>query len=54
MFDLLKENLPVLQYAHLLWGAALFAGLIIWIYWPSRRGSMQDHGRSILEEDRKS
>jgi cbb3-type cytochrome oxidase subunit 3 len=53
MLEQFKDHLPILQYAHLLWGFALFVGLAIWVYWPSRKGEMQSVARSILDDDQK-
>jgi cbb3-type cytochrome oxidase subunit 3 len=51
MFEHLKEHLPMLQYAHLLWGFGLFVGLTLWVYWPSRKQDMQAVANSILRDD---
>lgn len=53
MLEHLKQDLPLLQYAHLLWGFALFLALAVWAYWPSRRDSMRHYGESILDDDAK-
>ena len=51
MIEQLKDHLPLLQYAHLLGGFALFVGLIAWAYWPSRKRKMQAYGAMILKDD---
>ena len=51
MIERLSEHLPLLQYAHLLWGFALFVGLAVWAYWPGRKREMQRHATQILRDD---
>jgi cbb3-type cytochrome oxidase subunit 3 len=51
MIEQLSAHLSLLQFAHLLWGVALFVGLALWIYWPSRRDQMRDHGAMILTDE---
>jgi cbb3-type cytochrome oxidase subunit 3 len=43
--------LELLQYAHLLWGLALFVGVALYAYWPSRKGKMREYGAMILNDD---
>jgi len=43
--------LELLQYAHLLWGFALFVALAVWAYWPSRKRDMEDYAAMILRDD---
>jgi len=52
MLASLTENLHLIQYAHLLWGFALFCALLLWIYRPSGRKQMLEHARNILDEER--
>jgi len=51
MIDRLSEHLPLLQYAHLLWGFALFCCLAVWVYRPSRKRDMQHNAALILSDD---
>ncbi len=53
MIEQLSAHLPLLQFAHLMWGFALFVGLAVWIYWPSRRREMSDHGAMILDDNQR-
>lgn len=51
MMQRLADHLHLLQYAHLLWGFALFCALAGWAYWPSRKRDMQRHAELILGDD---
>jgi cbb3-type cytochrome oxidase subunit 3 len=51
MLARLADHIHLLQYAHILWGLAVFAGLAAWAYWPSRKNSMSAHAARILEHD---
>lgn len=51
MIERLSDHLPLLQYAHVLWGFALFCVLAFWAYRPSRKGEMQRHAALILRDD---
>jgi cbb3-type cytochrome oxidase subunit 3 len=51
MLEQLKQHLPLLQYAHLVGGFALFVGLAVWAYWPSRKRRMQGYAAMILKDD---
>jgi cytochrome c oxidase cbb3-type subunit IV len=35
----------------LLWAVLLFAGIAAWVYWPSRRRSLEAQARIPLEDD---
>ncbi len=54
MLERLSAHLQLLQYAHVLWGFALFVGLALWAYWPSRKSEMQRHATLILSDDNSS
>jgi len=54
MLERLSDHLPLLQYAHLLWGFALFCGLALWAYWPGRKRDMQRNASLILNDDNPS
>jgi cbb3-type cytochrome oxidase subunit 3 len=51
MIERLSHHLLLLQYAHVLWGFALFCALALWAYWPSRKGEMQRRAALILRDD---
>ena len=51
MIQSLSDHLPLLQYAHLLWGFALFCGLAGWACWPGRKREMQRNAALILSDD---
>lgn len=51
MMQRLSDHLELLQYAHVLWGFALFCVLAGWAYWPSRKREMQHHATQILSDD---
>lgn len=51
MIERLAEHLPLLQYAHVLWGFAFFCGVALWAYLPSRKRKMQDYATLILRDD---
>lgn len=54
MMQRLSEHLELLQYAHVLWGFALFCVLAGWAYWPSRKREMQHYATQILSDDTSS
>ena len=54
MLERLSDHLPLLQYAHLLWGFALFCGLALWAYRPARKREMQRNASLILSDDTSS
>jgi cytochrome c oxidase cbb3-type subunit 4 len=33
------------------WLMALFVGIVAWVYWPKRKGEMEEHGRIPLRDD---
>ena len=46
--------LAFLKQFWLLWSIALFAGIVAWVYWPSRRQEMEDNARiPFRDEERK-
>lgn len=47
----LSEHLRFLQYAHVLWGLAIFSALALWAYWPARKGEMQRRATLILQDE---
>ncbi len=51
MLQRLSEHLQLLQYAHVLWGLAIFVGLAVWAYLPSRKREMQRYATLILSDD---
>jgi len=51
MLARLADHIHLLQYAHLLWGFALFVGLAAWVYWPARKDGMALHATRILSDD---
>lgn len=36
----------------LLWLILLFAGIVLWVFWPSRRRQMEEHGKIPFKDDR--
>jgi cbb3-type cytochrome oxidase subunit 3 len=43
-------DLNTLRIAVTLVAFAAFLGIVLWAYWPSRRGELERQGRSILED----
>ena len=35
-----------------LWLMTLFLGIVVWVYWPSRKEELEAHGRIPLDDDR--
>lgn len=33
------------------WFMALFIGIVVWAFWPSRRRKLEEHGRIPLRRD---
>ena len=51
MLERLSDHLQLLQYAHVLWGFALFCALALWAYRPARKSEMRRHAALILQDD---
>jgi cbb3-type cytochrome oxidase subunit 3 len=51
MIERLSAHLQLLQYAHVLWGLAIFTALALWAYWPARKGEMERRAALILKDD---
>ena len=51
MMERLSQHLELLQYAHVLWGFALFCVLAGWAYRPSRKREMHQYASQILSDD---
>ena len=45
--------LAFLKQFWLLWRIALFAGIVAWVYWPSRRQEMEDNARIPFRDEEK-
>ena len=45
--------LAFLKQVWLLWIIALFAGIVAWVYWPSRRQQMEDNARIPFRDEEK-
>ena len=45
--------LAFLKQFWLLWSIALFAGIVAWVYWPSRRQEMEDNARIPFRDEEK-
>ena len=41
----METLLPILKQFWGVWLMALFAGIVIWVFWPSRRREMEDNAR---------
>ena len=41
----METLLPILKQFWVLWLMALFVGIVIWVFWPSRRREMEDNAR---------
>ncbi|MBF0426735.1 MAG: cbb3-type cytochrome c oxidase subunit 3 [Magnetococcales bacterium] len=35
----------------LVWFFLLFVGVVIWVYWPGRKGRLEEAGRRALDDD---
>jgi len=51
MFEHLKDQLLLLQYAHVVWGFAVFLALALWAYRPAGKRRSQEHAALILHDD---
>lgn len=51
MIERLSAYLQLLQYAHVIWGLAIFCALALWAYWPAHKGEMQRRAALILQDD---
>ena len=47
----LQEIYEGLRSFWVLWLFALFAALVIWAFWPSRKKQMEEYGRIPLRDD---
>lgn len=45
---------PVLKSLWVVWFFVLFAGIVAWVLWPSRRDRLQEHGSIPLRDTEKS
>lgn len=47
----METLLPVLKQLWVVWLMALFAGIVLWVYWPSRRREMEDNARIPFRDE---
>ena len=45
------ELLAVLKQLWLLWFMLLFTGIVVWSFWPARKGSLQAHALIPLRDE---
>ena len=43
--------LPVLKQFWGIWLMALFVGIVVWVFWPSRRKQMEDDARIPFRDE---
>ena len=48
----IEQIYPLLRSAWTVWFALLFAGIVAWALWPSRKAAFEEHGRIPLQDDR--
>jgi cytochrome c oxidase cbb3-type subunit IV len=47
-----QELMTLLGTAQTVWFVAFFAGLVAWVFWPTRRKEMDENSRIPLRDDR--
>lgn len=52
MMEWLAANYPLLKQLWVLWFTLLFAGIVVWAFWPSNKSRFEAHGRIPLDDDR--
>ena len=48
----IEEIYPLIRSAWTVWFALLFAGIVAWALWPSRRPTLEEHAHIPLRDDR--
>jgi cytochrome c oxidase cbb3-type subunit 4 len=43
--------LPILKQFWVVWMMVLFVGIVVWVFWPSRRKRMEDDGRIPFRDE---
>ena len=43
--------LPFLKQFWLVWTFLLFVGIVVWVYWPSRKSTMEDNARIPFRDE---
>jgi cytochrome c oxidase cbb3-type subunit 4 len=47
----LENVLEFLRSLWVVWLTLLFLGIVVWVYWPKRKGEMERHGEIPLRDD---
>jgi cbb3-type cytochrome oxidase subunit 3 len=47
-----SEILAAVRSLWVVWLLLLFAGIVLWVYWPRRKAMMEEHARIPLDDDK--
>ena len=47
----MESLLPVFKQLWVVWLIILFAGIVVWVYWPGRRRQMEDNARIPFRDE---
>lgn len=45
------ETYVLIKEIWVVWFMLLFIGIVVWAFWPARRGQMEEHGAIPLRDD---